>query len=293
MRDFRDAKAMAQTLRAALAAKGVKITVGESLELIAKAFGAADWNTLAAAIKTAETEAADEPSPAGPSLDDDAQLDRVAVAIGWPNWGAIVAALRTLLPRGAPRDDDAGAGDAFAVAASPDRDERGVLPLRRALSAERAQPRTGTTFSTEMAKSLHRAVGLATERKHGYTTIEHMLLALLDDPDALAVMAACQVDLGALRRMLVEHVDDDLRELTETGDRENPAPTAGFHRVVQRSVVHVQSAGRPEVTGANLLVAIFSERESHACAFLLGQKMNRRDAVNFIARGVRKGGAAA
>jgi ATP-dependent Clp protease ATP-binding subunit ClpA len=113
------------------------------------------------------------------------------------------------------------------------------------------------------------------------------LLALLDDQDAAAVMRACNVDLDILRRNLVEYVDDELTGLvSESG--EDAKPTAGFQRVVQRAVIHVQSSGREEVTGANVLVAIFAERESHAAYFLQEQDMTRYDAVNYISHGIAK-----
>jgi ATP-dependent Clp protease ATP-binding subunit ClpA len=147
--------------------------------------------------------------------------------------------------------------------------------------------------SADLEATLERAVLHAAKRSHGYTTLEHLLLALIEDPDASAVMKACQVDLGGLKERLVGYVNEELKQLIQTGDTQSPPPTAGFHRVIQRAVIHVQSAGRDEVTGANVLVAIFSERESHACAFLEAQRMTRYDAVLFIAHGIRKGGAAA
>jgi hypothetical protein len=222
MRDFRDAKAMAQTLRATLAARGLKITISESLELIAKAFGASDWNTLSAAIKAAAAE-----PPAA-----------------------------TVPPSSIPR------------------------PARR------------VSFSAALEATLARAVGLAAARKDQLTTLEHLLLSLIDDIDAAAVMRACRVDLARLKQSLTSHID------AEPGagaafDGEDPAPTAGFQRVIQRAVVHVQTAGRDEVTGANVLVAIFSERESHAAYFLREQNMSRFDAVNFIAHGIRTDGGRA
>jgi ATP-dependent Clp protease ATP-binding subunit ClpA len=118
------------------------------------------------------------------------------------------------------------------------------------------------------------------------------LLALIDDPDALATLDACAVDVPALGWALMKHVDVDLRSLVRKHG-EAPKPTAGFQRVIQRALIHVQSAGRDQVTGANVLVAIFSERESHACGFLAQRGMNRYDAVNFIAHGVRKDGGKA
>nr|WP_315024483.1 ATP-dependent Clp protease ATP-binding subunit ClpA [Brevundimonas diminuta] len=143
------------------------------------------------------------------------------------------------------------------------------------------------SFSRPLEETLHRAVHYANERRHEYATLEHLLLALIDDPDASAVMTACNVDLGALKAALGSYVDTDLAALA-TADGDDAKPTAGFQRVIQRAVIHVQSSGREEVTGANVLVAIFSERESHAAYFLQEQDMTRYDAVNFIAHGIAK-----
>jgi Glyoxalase superfamily protein/Clp amino terminal domain, pathogenicity island component len=215
MRDFRDAKAMAHTLRAALAAQGLKITISQSLELIAQAFGVADWNTLAAAIRR-ETPAPSKDAPSPP------------------------------------------------------------LPT----------PDEAPVFSRDLELTLHRALTYANERKHEYATLEHLLLALIDDVDAAAVMEVCQVDLGALRTTLASYVDNELKTLV-TGDDRDATPTAAFQRVVQRAVLHVQDLGR-DITGADLLVAIFAETESPA-VWLLGQQgMTRYDAVNFILHGIVK-----
>ncbi len=226
MRDFRDAKAMAQTIRAVLAAKGLKISISESLEFIAKAFGAADWNTLAAAIHAAQAERIAKPAPAAPPPDPPSE-----------------------------------------------------------------RPRRGVMFSSALEATLHRSVGSAEARQHSYTTVEHLLLALTDDADAAAVLEACNVDLARLKADLARYVDELL--LPAKNEDLPTAPTAGFHRVVQRAVIHVQSGGRKVVTGANILVAIFSEPESRACALLTLQGITRVDAVNFIAHGIRKGDAAA
>jgi hypothetical protein len=227
MRDFRDAKAMAKTLRAALAARDVKLSISESLELIAKTFGVADWNTLAAAIRTAQAGQAAEPARAPP-------------------------------PDPIPPPD-----------------------MRRR-----------QFFSPALEATLHRSVGLAESRKHSYTTLEHLLLALTEDADAVRVLEGCRADVAALKTSVVRYIDDEL--LTLVGKTEEPtAPTAGFHRVVQRAVIHIQSSGVSEVTGANILVAMFSERESHACLFLTEQGVTRYDAVNFMVRGIRKGDVAA
>jgi hypothetical protein len=221
MRDFRDAKAMALTLRAALGAKGIKITISQSLELIAEAFGVADWNTLSAAIRAA---------PA------------------------------------APRNN---------ASRSPPPNAEGV-------------PGGGPIFSRELELSLHRALSGANERAHDYATLEHLLLALIDDRDASAVMKACKVDLGALRKSLTNYLDNELSGLVNR-DGDDAAPTSGFQRVIQRAVIHVQSSGGGEITGANVLVAIFAERESHAAWFLGEQDMTRQDAASFIFYGSVKG----
>jgi ATP-dependent Clp protease ATP-binding subunit ClpA len=204
MRDFRDAKAMAHTLRAALATKGHKVTNGESLELIAQAFGVADWNTLSAVIRDRHNNAASPQSPA--------------------------------------------------------------------------------------IATVHRALAYARQRKHQYVTLEHLLLALIDDTDASAVMQACKVDLGGLKEKLTEYIDDDLKTLA-IDDGGEPKHTAGFQRAVQQRAAHyAEERGRPNWTGAELLVAVFAERQSPAARLLGEQDMTREDALNFIIHGIVKGG---
>jgi hypothetical protein len=223
MRDFRDAKTMAHTLRAALAAKGLKITISQSLELIAKAFGAADWNTLSAAIDAEALVAVKNVSPPPPS------------------------------------------------------------PIAEGVS--------GTQFSTELQSTLYRALAFANQRKHQYSTLEHLLLALTDDADASATMRACNVDLGVLKDQIANYLDNDLKKLV-IDDGSASKPTAAFQRVVQRAVFHIQESGRDIVTGGQILLGLFSERESPA-AWLLGhQGITRKDAANFIAHGSAKGGDA-
>ncbi len=120
-------------------------------------------------------------------------------------------------------------------------------------------------FSRALEKTLRKALALANERRHEYATLEHLLLALIDDPDAAAVLRACNVDLDVLRKNVVHYIDSELDNIiVETVDEAKA--TAGFQRVVQRAAIHVQSSGREEVTGANVLVAIFAERETHAIA---------------------------
>ena len=206
MRDFRDAKAMAHTLRAALATKGFNITVSQSLELIAEAFGVADWNTLSAAIR-----------------------------------------------------------------------------------GEAAGSRNNAHSPQFPATATMRALAYARQRKHQYATLEHLLLALIDDRDASAVMKACKVDLGALREKLTNYIDIDLITLA-IDDGGEPKPTAGFQRVLQRAAHYAEGRGLPYRTGAELLVAIFAESESPAARLLGEQGMTRQDALNFIIQGVAKGG---
>ena len=143
------------------------------------------------------------------------------------------------------------------------------------------------SFSRNLEQALHRALALANERRHEYATLEHLLLALIDDQDAAAVMRACNVDLELLKGNLTDYIDTELENLVSAG-REDAKPTAGFQRVIQRAMIHVQSSGREEVTGANVLVAIFAERESHAAYFLQEQDMTRYDAVNYISHGIAK-----
>jgi len=143
------------------------------------------------------------------------------------------------------------------------------------------------SFSSSLDEALHRAIALATERDHELATLEHLLLALTEDQDAAAVMRACNVDIELLSRQLYEFIENELANPQREND-EQAKPTASFQRVIQRSVIHVQSSGREEVTGANVLVALFAERESHAAHFLQDQDMTRFDAVNYISHGLAK-----
>ncbi len=142
-------------------------------------------------------------------------------------------------------------------------------------------------LSHNLEQSLHRALAYANERRHEFATLEHLLLALVDDQDAIAVMRACGVKIDKLRQELVRYLDRELAGLV-SGRGDDAKPTAGFQRVLQRAAIHVQSSGREEVTGANVLVALFSERESHAVYFLQQQEMSRLDAVNYISHGIAK-----
>ena len=145
-------------------------------------------------------------------------------------------------------------------------------------------------FTRELEHTLHNALAEASRRRHEYATLEHLLLALVADAHAAAVMKACGVDADELGGQVTKYLDTELNAL-KADAAVDPSPTAGFQRVVQRAILHVQSSGREEVTGANVLVALFSERESHAVFFLQQQDMTRLDAVSFIAHGIAKSGA--
>jgi len=205
MRDFRDAKSMARALRDALKSKAIEITHAEALELIAKAFGVVDWNTLAAAISREAS---------------------------------------------SPRED------------ASSRHFRPSMPRR---------------YSRELELTLHRTLSHADQRSHEYATLEHLLLALIDDADALAVMKVCKVDLGSLKQSVASYIDNELKTLVTEGDGE-PTPTAGFQRVVQRAVHSAESLDR-EASGADLLVAMFAEHESPAVWLLGEQGITHYDAV--------------
>ncbi|MBK6491703.1 MAG: ATP-dependent Clp protease ATP-binding subunit ClpA [Sphingomonadales bacterium] len=144
------------------------------------------------------------------------------------------------------------------------------------------------SFARELETTLHNALAAASSRKHEYATLEHLLYALIDDEHASKVMVACGVELGELKDTVAHYLDTELESLKVQGDSD-PSPTSGFQRVVQRAILHVQSSGRDDVTGANVLVALFSERESYAVYFLQQQDMSRLDAVSFISHGVGKG----
>ena len=148
------------------------------------------------------------------------------------------------------------------------------------------------SFASALETTLHKALEAASSRRHEYATLEHLLLALVDDEHASKVMAACGVELDDLKSTVANYLDTELDAL-KVDKATDPSPTSGFQRVVQRAILHVQSSGRDEVTGANVLVALFSERESYAVYFLQQQDMSRLDAVSYISHGVGKGGAPA
>ena len=142
-------------------------------------------------------------------------------------------------------------------------------------------------LSRNLEQTLHRALAAANQRNHEYATLEHLLLALTEDQDAMAVLRSCGISLPDLREQLEGYLDHELGYLTAP-EGEEAKPTTAFQRVLQRAAIHVQSSGREEVTGANVLVALFSERESHAVYYLQEQDMTRFDAVNYISHGIAK-----
>ncbi len=146
------------------------------------------------------------------------------------------------------------------------------------------------SFASALETTLHKALEAASSRRHEYATLEHLLFALIDDEHASKVMESCGVDTAELTATVRHYLDTELEAL-KVDAATDPSPTSGFQRVVQRAILHVQSSGRDEVTGANVLVALFSERESYAVYFLQQQDMSRLDAVSFISHGVGKGGA--
>ncbi len=144
------------------------------------------------------------------------------------------------------------------------------------------------SFSDTLEKAIHVALAHSNSLKHELATLEHLLLALTEEPDASLVLRACNVDLEKLRLSLTEFITTELKSLVTDVEGSESVPTAAFQRVVQRAAIHVQSSGRSEVTGANVLVALFAERESNAVYFLQEQEMTRYDAVNYIAHGLAK-----
>ncbi len=141
-------------------------------------------------------------------------------------------------------------------------------------------------IAQELEVSLHMAFMEARQKRHEFITVEHLLLALLDNPSASEVLRACAADIDELRKLLTEFVTEHTPILS--GEDVDTQPTLGFQRVIQRAILHVQSSGRKEVTGANVLVAIFGEKDSHAVYFLHQKGVTRLDVVNFISHGITK-----
>ena len=142
-------------------------------------------------------------------------------------------------------------------------------------------------IAQELEVSLHMAFAESRQKRHEFITVEHLLLAMLDNPTAADVLRACSVDIDDLRKLLTEHVNENTPTVSGTGEVDTQ-PTLGFQRVIQRAILHVQSSGKKEVTGANVLVAIFGEKDSHAVYFLHQKGVTRLDIVNYISHGISK-----
>jgi Glyoxalase superfamily protein/Clp amino terminal domain, pathogenicity island component len=190
-------------------------------------------------------------------------LELIAKAFGYDNWNILSAKIEAA-------EQATSSGVAIR--------EEATTPRNSAHS-----PQFPTTAT------MHRALAHAIQRKHQYETLEHLLLALTDDVDASAVMTACKVDLGALKEKLTNYIDNDLKTIV-INDGGAPKQSAGFQRVVQRAAHYAEGRGRPNRTGAELLVAIFAETESPAARLLGEQDITRQDAINFIIHGITKGG---
>ena len=190
-------------------------------------------------------------------------LELIAKAFGYDNWNILSAKIEAAEP---------ATSDGAAIR------EEAAAPSNSAHS-----PQFPTTAT------MHRTLAYAMRRKHQYETLEHLLLALIDDVDASAVMKACKVDLGALKEKLTSYLDNDLK-LNVVNDGDEPKQSAGFQRVLQRAAHYAEGRGRFARTGAELLVAIFAETESPAARLLGEQDMTRQDAINFVIHGIAKGG---
>src|SRR3974390_3443133 len=142
-------------------------------------------------------------------------------------------------------------------------------------------------IAQELESSPHMCFVEARQKRHEFITVEHLLLALLDNPTAAEVLRACAANIDDLKKALAEFVNTHTPTVAGS-DEIDTQPTLGFQRVIQRAILHVQSSGKKEVTGANVLVAIFGEKDSHAVYFLQQQGITRLDVVNFISHGIRK-----
>ncbi len=147
-------------------------------------------------------------------------------------------------------------------------------------------------LNKELESSLNGAFARARDKRHEFMTVEHLLLALLENDAAKEALLACQADIDVLRRELDVFIDQTTPLIPDNDETRETQPTLSFQRVLQRAVFHVQSSGRSEVTGANVLVAIFSEQESHAAYLLKKNDISRLDIVNYISHGITKASSA-
>ena len=214
----------------------------------------------------------------GVSLKQTHAYEALARTLGYANWNTLQALLNATP---SPETD--------ASPTAPSLSDKQTARTDDKLNAEQhaVEKGRGVRLSPSLEQSLHRAIGLASERHHEYATLEHLLLSLTEVQDAASVFLACHINMDQLRKELTDYIDSKLDRLATTVPS-TAKPTTGFQRVVQRAVLHVQNSGRDEVTSANVVVALFSEPESHAVQFLQQQGMTRIDAVSYIVHGIAK-----
>ena len=244
-------------------------------------------NLSATGAKEAVTRLRDFLAADGITLKQTNAYEALARTLGYPNWNTLQASLSA-----APPPDDERSQRATALANKlmtlPDAVLNQVIGAMDRSNAKQGSPKTGLTPSLEQA--LHKAISLATERHHEFATLEHLLLSLTEDPDAASVFLACDIDLDKLRTELTGYIDSSRLDNLVTAAPGPAKPTTAFQRVVQRAVLHVQNTGRTQVTGANVLVALFSEPDSHAVNLLRQQGLTRDVAVTHITHGKPPGG---
>jgi hypothetical protein len=211
--------------------------------------------------------------------------EALAQTLGYANWNTLQASLSA-----APPADDERRQTATALANKlmtlPEAVLNQVLGAMERSNAKEGSRKAGLTPSLEQC--LHRAIALATERRHEFATLEHLLLTLTEDQDAASVFLGCEIDLDRLRNELTGYIASSKLDNLVTAAPGSAKPTTGFQRVVQRAVLHVQNSGRSQVTGANVLVALFSEPDSHAVNLLRQQGMTRTDAVSYVTHGITR-----
>jgi hypothetical protein len=213
----------------------------------------------------------------GISLKQTHAYEAIAQTLGYANWNTLQALLN------ATPSPENEASPAATVPADKQTASTGeVVTEPRA-----AGKGLGARLSPSLEQSLHRAIGLATERHHEHAALEHLLLSLTEDQDAASVLLAVNVNMEHLRKALTEHIDNKL-DHPATTEPVTAKPTTGFQRVIQRAILHVQNSGGGEVTGANVVVALFGEPESHAVKDLQQQGVTKLGVVNQIASSRRK-----
>jgi hypothetical protein len=214
----------------------------------------------------------------GISLKQTHAYEALARTLGYANWNTLQALLNATP---SPESDASPTATALSDKQPARTDDKSNAEQH---AVEKGR---GVRLSPSLEQSLHRAIGLASERHHEYATLEHLLLSLTEVQDAASVFLACHINMDQLRKELTDYIDSKLDPLVTTVPGATK-PTTGFQRVVQRAILHVQNSGGGEVTGANVLVALFTERESHAVNILQQKGMTRLDAVNYIVHGLAK-----